>query len=386
MGQDFDPTTPADASFISVYPANERSERLKLDTWAGVEHYEGAANEDRHKIYQADDDTDRDGEITTPQDGNIVGQIGPAPGANSPRALAWQIYGKHSAEGGGSEKFHKMYPCFTGMVVEAAFDVATPPEGWLACDGAAVARATYDDLFTVIATTFDNQNGADSPAGTDFRVPNKGGMGVVGVTAGKHGQAGWVRNLSGQNDIHVTGTFSGSGRKIWIVEITTGGGGTNVFRWSNDAGASFTAGVNCATSATLLVEGISVEFASVSGHTDGDIWCFVTDDQLDTVGNTVGVDAWQLDANEIPDHPHAFSGTTDTDGGHDHEFVTGGDGTASGAVRRGNTSVGDVTYPDQNDVSDHPHAFSGTTDTDGGDDRAHENVPHAVVMGHLIKT
>ena len=40
---------------------------------------------------------------------------------------------------------------FTGMV--AAFAMSSAPTGWLTCDGTAVSRTTYSDLFTAIGTT-----------------------------------------------------------------------------------------------------------------------------------------------------------------------------------------------------------------------------------------
>ncbi len=43
----------------------------------------------------------------------------------------------------------------------------TPPTGWLECDGSAVSRTTYADLFAVIGVTFGNGDGS-----TTFNVPD----------------------------------------------------------------------------------------------------------------------------------------------------------------------------------------------------------------------
>jgi hypothetical protein len=47
------------------------------------------------------------------------------------------------------------------------FAVATPPIGWLPCDGRAVSRTTYDELFAVIGTTYGTGDGA-----TTFNLPD----------------------------------------------------------------------------------------------------------------------------------------------------------------------------------------------------------------------
>lgn len=44
---------------------------------------------------------------------------------------------------------------------------ATAPTGWLLCDGAAVSRTTYADLFAIIGTTFGVGDGS-----TTFNVPD----------------------------------------------------------------------------------------------------------------------------------------------------------------------------------------------------------------------
>ncbi len=54
---------------------------------------------------------------------------------------------------------------YTGIV--ALYGAATPPLGWLACDGAAVDRTVYAALFSVIGTTWGIGDGT-----TTFNVPN----------------------------------------------------------------------------------------------------------------------------------------------------------------------------------------------------------------------
>jgi hypothetical protein len=53
---------------------------------------------------------------------------------------------------------------FVGTII--AWTTATPPTGYLECDGSALSRTTYADLFTVIGTTYGNSDE------TDFRLPD----------------------------------------------------------------------------------------------------------------------------------------------------------------------------------------------------------------------
>ena len=53
----------------------------------------------------------------------------------------------------------------TGLILD--FGGTTAPTGYLSCNGAAVSRTTYDDLFGVISATWGNGNGS-----TTFNVPD----------------------------------------------------------------------------------------------------------------------------------------------------------------------------------------------------------------------
>lgn len=62
----------------------------------------------------------------------------------------------------------------TGGIVEYAG--TTAPNGWLLCDGSAISRTTYADLFEVIGTTFGEGDGS-----TTFNLPNRKNKTGVGV-------------------------------------------------------------------------------------------------------------------------------------------------------------------------------------------------------------
>lgn len=64
-------------------------------------------------------------------------------------------------------------------------DSATPPSGWLICDGSAVSRTTYADLFAVIGTTYGAGDGS-----TTFNLPDFKGVFPLGFLSGTYAMAG----------------------------------------------------------------------------------------------------------------------------------------------------------------------------------------------------
>ena len=56
---------------------------------------------------------------------------------------------------------------------------ATSPEGWLLCDGSAINRTTYANLFALIGTTYGSGNGT-----TTFNVPDMRSRMPIGAGAG----------------------------------------------------------------------------------------------------------------------------------------------------------------------------------------------------------
>ena len=61
----------------------------------------------------------------------------------------------------------------TGFIV--LYGGSTTPEGWLTCDGSAVSRTTYADLYADIGTTFGVGDGS-----TTFNLPDCAGRSIRG--------------------------------------------------------------------------------------------------------------------------------------------------------------------------------------------------------------
>ena len=70
----------------------------------------------------------------------------------------------------------------TGMPIASvcAFASLTAPVGWLKCDGAAVSRTTYADLFAFIGTTYGVGDGS-----TTFNLPDLVGEFIRGTPTGR---------------------------------------------------------------------------------------------------------------------------------------------------------------------------------------------------------
>ena len=62
----------------------------------------------------------------------------------------------------------------TGIV--QAYSGTTSPTGWLLCDGSAVSRTSYPDLFTLIDTTYGQGDGS-----TTFNLPDLRGRTIIGL-------------------------------------------------------------------------------------------------------------------------------------------------------------------------------------------------------------
>lgn len=83
----------------------------------------------------------------------------------------------------------------TGQI--SMYGAATPPAGWLACDGSAVSRTTFADLFAVIGTTWGVGDGT-----TTFNLPDLRGRAPIGQGTGSGLTARTIAG-SGGEETHV---------------------------------------------------------------------------------------------------------------------------------------------------------------------------------------
>lgn len=86
----------------------------------------------------------------------------------------------------------------TGTIVP--WSTATAPTGFLKCDGAAVSRTTYADLFAVVGTTYGVGDGS-----TTFNLPDLQDRTVVASSNTKS-----LAQTGGANTVASTGNIGGS--------------------------------------------------------------------------------------------------------------------------------------------------------------------------------
>ena len=174
---------------------------------------------------------------------------------------------------------------------------ATAPVGYVLCDGTAISRTTYADLFAVISTTYGTGNGS-----TTFNVPD-----LQGKTP--QGYDGSTYNLAG-----------------------TGGANTVTVSVTNNQAATNTVTNTQAVSVTGSISNTSITEAQLASHTHpgtsppGGVWS----DQ----GNFLGESA---------------TGSTGSGTGHTHAHTLAG--SLTGSVTATTALTGAVTASGTNAFS-----------------------------------
>lgn len=113
---------------------------------------------------------------------------------------------------------------------------ATPPAGWLACDGAEVSRTTYADLFGAIGTLYGAGDGS-----TTFGVPNLTGRVALGASPGSTGGSNSITLTADQMPAHnhdvVLQVAAVSGAQVPTAGAVLGKGGAqaNIYAASTTA-------------------------------------------------------------------------------------------------------------------------------------------------------
>ncbi|MEV5068941.1 tail fiber protein [Microbacterium sp. LMI12-1-1.1] len=83
-----------------------------------------------------------------------------------------------------------------------AFGGAAAPTGWLLCQGQAVSRTTYADLFEALGTTYGAGDGSST-----FNLPNLKGRSIVGVDSGQTEFTPLAKTGGAKTHKHTEGTL-----------------------------------------------------------------------------------------------------------------------------------------------------------------------------------
>ena len=104
---------------------------------------------------------------------------------------------------------------------------------------------------------------------------------------------------------------------------------------------------------------------------------------------TGGQDAVTLTANQMPQHSHTYSGTTNITGNHTHLYANNyraqsNKGGSGGGSSTKTNSVLDGTWDYTRGNGNHSHSFNGTTSLNGSS-TAHENRPAYYAIAYIMR-
>lgn len=238
----------------------------------------------------------------------------------------------------------------TGMI--SMFGSATPPTGFLNCDGSAVSRTTYADLFAVLSTTYGVGDGS-----TTFNVPNLSGRFPLGY-AGTAPTKVFTFSSRSSNTITITGADNHAHNELQtgqaVLYDTTSGVITGLtdnttyylirIAYNQFQLATSVANANAGTAITLSSDGSGTQTFTITYTAR-------------PMGQTGGEEKHALITAELPSHNHGVNWQV----------------SSSGVQSAWTEPAADAS------------ATRSTTDNTGGD-TPHNNMPPFVTVNFIIKT
>jgi microcystin-dependent protein len=234
-----------------------------------------------------------------------------------------------------------------GVMME--YGGAAAPSGWLLCDGTAVSRTTYADLFTAISTTFGTGDGS-----TTFNVPDRRGRAGVGAGTGTLAEAVAAVDVNTTNNTFTVASNAAKWITGMVVQVSTTGtlpaplaAATDYYLVRDSATT-----IKLATTLANAIAGTVIDITSQGTGTHTLTHTLTAR----TLGEKLGEETHGLVIAEIPSHTHTYEST----GARIGQYVA-------------SDNPGPTTYP------------TGTTDATGGSG-THNLMQPSLVVNYIIKT
>ena len=156
----------------------------------------------------------------------------------------------------------------------AAFAGNTLPDGWLACDGTAVSRTTYANLFSKIGTTYGTGDGS-----TTFNLPNLTDKFIQGNSTSGTVKSAGLPNITG-GDVYTQAWDNTAAQGLWVRggsgALYAGGGWARTGSLGNYAAhETYTSNISFdasrsnsiyGNSTTVQPPALTMRFAIFAGH------------------------------------------------------------------------------------------------------------------------
>jgi microcystin-dependent protein len=258
----------------------------------------------------------------------------------------------------------------TGSVVPWIGSPSAPPSGWLLCDGAAVSRSTYADLFAITSTYFGVGDGS-----TTFNLPDFRGLSLVGAIATNAGIA--VGNTAGGK----VWTYGTADPFAALTHSTDTWAHTHTF--TDDSQGNHTHAIDHTTTATYSSQ------TAASGHSHTYAASTSTNGHSHTIGNlaasagTVSISTTSAtDSAAAVSHTHTVG---DISGGNSHSHTVTESVASSGG--HSHTYTGTVPSYTGTSGSTGSHTHDGSMAADGTASHSHgDHSANRARVWYLVKS
>lgn len=232
---------------------------------------------------------------------------------------------------------------------------ADAPAGWLLCQGQAVSRTTYSQLFGVVSTTYGSGDGS-----TTFNLPNLKGRVVVGIDSAQTQFD--ARGETGGDMTHQHAASNSGNTAIGHDHTIPALSGNAVLAGAHNHN------VNSAHSHDIAHNHAdNFNPATFTNHTHG-----IGNIATSANNAIIKVAAGSSSNNVSQPHNHTMSGNTGGSGEHDHNF------NGSVTANSGNSGNTNANFSTSSDGSNHGHSIgTNASSTTGGAGGSHTHTTPA---------